>query len=143
MGTCKMQRSRGNKRKRLMEAVTNPKQRLNDEGQAPRSTKRKRRRAHRKDKRQRDMAKAVTDTVQGAHGLTKHVEPSIPLEVEMNMKDSRVASTGYTGLDDKIRTRSSVALEDLISSKHAGRKFALCRWDTTQVLSLFKFQSRV
>ena len=126
-----------------MEAVTNPEQRLDDEGQAPRSTKRERRRAHRKDKCQREMAKAVADTVQGAHGLTKHVEPSIPLEVEMNMKDSRVASTGYTGLDDKIRTRSSVALEDLISGKHAGRKFALRRWDATQALSLFKFQSRV
>jgi hypothetical protein len=48
-----------------MEAVTNPEQRFDEEGQAPRSTKRERRRAHRKDKRQRQMAKAVTDAVQG------------------------------------------------------------------------------
>jgi len=142
-GTCKTEGSRGNKRKRLMEAVTNPEQRFDDEGQAPRSTKRERRRAHRKDKRQREMVKAVTDTVQGAYGLTKHVGSSIRLEVEMNLKDSRVASTGYTGLDDKIRTRSSVALEDLISGKHVGRKFTLRRWDATQVLSMFGFQSRV
>jgi hypothetical protein len=99
------------------------------------STKKRRRREGRKSRCEREMLKAAVDHEQGGYAET-YVKQAIPMEIETNFKQSRVASTGYTGLDDNIRNRSDIPLIDLISGKAVGRKFTLCKWDAKSVYLL-------
>lgn len=132
--SSKRERRRENRRaKRRREisdaATTEPGIGLNAEPPVMGSTKKKRRRGGRKSKREREMVEPVTNPEQGGYAQTKYVKPSIPLKVGTNFKEAGAASTGYTGLDDGIRTRSDVQLEDLISGKLMRREFMLQRWD--------------
>jgi hypothetical protein len=93
------------------------------------SRKKKRRRVNRKGRREREMAEPLTNPKQTEHGQKKHVKPSVPLKIETNFKEAKVASTGYTGLDDNIRTGTDVPLKGLLDGTHVGRKFDLQKWD--------------
>jgi hypothetical protein len=98
-----------------------------------------RRRGGRKRKRETEMVTAATNPEYDEY-TQKHIKESIPLEVETNLKKSRVASMGYTGLDDNVRRRSDVALEDLLDGKAVGRKFTLQEWDAKSVFILSFFR---
>lgn len=69
------------------------------------------------------MAEFVTNIEQGGYAQTKFVTPSIPLKVNTDFKEAQVSSTGYTGLDNKVRTRTDVSLKDV------ERKFWVQKWD--------------
>lgn len=110
---------------------TNP---LDPEPSVMDNRKKKRRRVNRNGRREREMTEPVTNHEQGSYGQVKYVKPSVPLKIDTNFKEAKVASTGYTGLDDNIRTRTSATLKGLLDGTLVGRKFRLQEWDGKYVL---------
>ena len=130
MDGSKKQRRRENRRhKRKKEATANP--------EFPPVTgngKKKRRRVNRRGRREREMTDPVSNPEQGGYGHTMYVKPSVPLKIETDFKEARVASTGYIGLDDKIRSSTDMPLEGLLDGTYARRRFRLQKWDGKYVL---------
>jgi hypothetical protein len=92
------------------------------------AAKKKRRRANRRDKRNEERLQPATNIEEDDYGYTQYIKPAVPLQVHTNIRESRVTSSAYTGLDDGIRTRETVTLEKLLGGEY-GKMFTLQQWD--------------
>jgi hypothetical protein len=92
------------------------------------AAKKKRRRANRRAKRDEERLQPVADVGEDDYGHTQYVQPAVPLQVHTNIRESRVVSSAYTGLDDGVRTRDAVTLEKLLGGEY-GKTFTLRQWD--------------
>ena len=119
----------------MVEAATEPESE-NGANPSVKPSKKRRRRANRADKRERKVAEFVTNPEPGGYAQTKFVGPSVPLKVDTDFKEARAASTGYTGLDDKIRARTDILLKDV------PRKFRVQKWDGRWVLAFIHISER-
>ena len=70
----------------------------------------------------------MADIEEDDYGHTHYVKPTVPLQVHTNIRESRVTSSAYTGLDDGIRRCEAVTLEKLLGGEY-GKKFTLQQWD--------------
>ena len=92
------------------------------------AAKKKRRRANRRANRDEKRLQSVADIEEDDYGHTHYVKPTVPLQVHTNIRESRVTSSAYTGLDDGIRRCEAVTLEKLLGGEY-GKKFTLQQWD--------------
>jgi hypothetical protein len=92
------------------------------------AAKKKRRRANRRLQRDEERLQPVANIEECGHGHTRYVKPAVPLQARTKIRESRVTSSGYTGLDDGIRMHTAPELEKLLGGEY-GRKFTLQRWD--------------
>lgn len=104
----------------MVEAVSDPEDGVSS---SLKPSKKERRHANRADKRERKLAEFTTNPEPGGYAQTKFVGPSVPLKANVDFKEAQAASTEYTGIDDKIRTRTDVLLKDLEG------KFRVQKWD--------------